>query len=172
MRTGGAVPADEVPTVGSPVPVTVSGVPCALAVFWYEPSTSATNTRVSLPETPSELFPLDPNPSFGGMVISSLLPARLPSRLLSSPEIVDPTVSGCGWPVDNWLIFLAAVPFQVYAVRSATARSPLATSVPCPLIRCCARRLAGGLILGIVTVGLVPNAPVTAIEGGGAGRVA
>src|SRR6202034_144267 len=34
IRTGGALPADAVPTVGSPVPVTVSGVPCALAVFW------------------------------------------------------------------------------------------------------------------------------------------
>src|SRR5215469_2006910 len=113
MWTGGAVPGDAVPTVGSPVPLGTSCVPCALAVFRYEPSTSTTTTRVSLPVTPSWLFPLAPNPSLGGMVISSLLPARVPTRLLSSPGRVDPTVSGCGWPVDNWLIFLCFVPFQL-----------------------------------------------------------
>src|SRR5215469_2214404 len=166
MWTGGAVPGDEVPTVGSPIPLTTSRVPCALAVFWYEPSTSTTNTRVSLPETPSWLFPLDPNPSLGGIVIKSLLPTRLPARLLSSPGMVEPTVSGCGWPVDNWLTFLCAVPLQVYAVRSAMARSPFATSVPCPLISWCTCTLAAGLMLGIVIVGFVPNAPETAMEGG------
>src|SRR5581483_5902610 len=90
----------------------------ALAVFWYEPSTSTTSSRVSLPVTPTELSPLDPNPSFGGTVSSSLLPTRLPSRPLSSPGMVDPTLSGCGWPVDNSLTFFVVLPSQVYAVRS------------------------------------------------------
>src|SRR5580704_18983551 len=118
-----------------------------------------TNTSVVLPVMPSCELPEVPYPCAGGMTARMRLPTFLPISADSSPgSIVPPITVGLAPKVLAFSEEL--VPCQKYRTKLAAKASLLVRAVPLPWMSVLTVRLLPGLVFGMVTFGVLSNAPV------------
>src|SRR5215469_3633243 len=154
----GAWPAFAVTEGSVPPPVDTCG-PDADWVPEYCCSRSITQTRVSVPLTPSCDSPVVPYAYFGGSTATTRLPRRASCRAFASPG--RPSCAGMSWgPVEKVeYSSLCLVPLHLYSATSASRASPVLRVAPDPLIGVLMTRSALAFSAGMVTVGALPNEP-------------
>src|SRR6476646_4137078 len=123
-----------------------------------------TNTSVVLPVIPSWELPEVPYPCEGGMTARMRLPTFLPISADSRPGSIVPPIT-VGLLVKVLALSEELLPCQEDRTKLA-ARAPLLVSVvPLPWMRVLTVRLLPGVAFGMVTLGVLSNAPdaVTAV---------
>src|SRR6266702_4298453 len=118
-----------------------------------------TNTSVVLPVIPSWELPEVPYPCEGGMTARMRLPTFLPISADSRPGSIVPPIT-VGLLVKVLAFSEELLPCQKYRTKLAARASLLVKVVPLPWMRVLTVRLLPALAFGMVTFGVLPNAPV------------
>src|SRR5580704_3935609 len=121
------------------------------------------NTSVVLPVMPSWEFPEVPYPSAGGITARTRLPTFWPISAVSRPGSIVPPITVGFW-VKVFAFRVLLVPLQKYRTKFAAMASALVTVEPVPGITVLTVSLLFAWSLGILTTGVVPNAPATVTD--------
>src|SRR5437660_4587159 len=122
-----------------------------------------TNTSVVLPVMPSWELPEVPYPCEGGMTARMRLPTFLPISADSRPGSIVPPIT-VGLLVKVLAFSEELFTCQKYRTKLAARASLLVRVVPLPWMRVRTVRLLPGAAFGMVTVGVLSNAPVAVTE--------
>src|SRR6266568_8656259 len=118
-----------------------------------------TNTSVVLPVIPSWELPEVPYPCEGGMTARMRLPTFLPISADSRPGSIVPPIT-VGLLVKVLAFSEELLPCQKYRTKLAARASLLVRVVPLPWMSVLTVRLLPGVAFGMVTFGVLSNAPV------------